>query len=187
MAEEKPVRSSLSRVADELEVGENRGFERIWAQMTNVAIAIMALFVTAALLGALGRGWLSRGHADGGSVAVDYDRIARFGAPTTLVVHVRCPAACASTSDDVTLHLGGAILHGLHIDRIEPRPRRWTGRGTGELDLDLTFATPVPSAGKAAEGLAVAVAAQTARIGFVTVEVGAAGEPPVPLHMLVLP
>jgi hypothetical protein len=78
-------------VNGEFEVGFNQTFESRWYFAELAGRAVMILVVGAAALGFLGRGPFSHAsrRSSSGTMAIDYEPIARHGTSTSITVHVQ--------------------------------------------------------------------------------------------------
>lgn len=110
----------MQRVGD-LDIEQDLTFQnRSWA-LQRVIWGLMALVILLAMLGLFGDGPLSRAVAGGSSKGlwVEYDRFARFQAPTVLKLHL------TRQSPDVTqarVWVSNAFLDSCRLARINPEP-----------------------------------------------------------------
>jgi hypothetical protein len=109
---------------------------RAW-RLKRMAWAVMFLIILAGFAGFLGPGPYSKAKLQStGGLHLEYERIARYNAPTHFRVTV--PAG----KDDLELSLNSEFLRQIDIERIDPEPKEmrlegdretWTfARGTGE-------------------------------------------------------
>lgn len=84
----EPIQDSIPKINDEVAVGTDMEFQKRWWRFENALWIFFLLIVIAALLGGFGRGWLAHGkmQANDNSIAVQYDRIARYSTPSTMTV-----------------------------------------------------------------------------------------------------
>ena len=68
--------------------GFDTQFEDQWWRVEKRAWIAMLLIVGAGALGAFGRGPLTKAHADGAPINVEYERVVRYQTPTRIAVHV---------------------------------------------------------------------------------------------------
>ncbi|MGQ0697696.1 MAG: hypothetical protein ACT4PZ_05575 [Panacagrimonas sp.] len=105
-----------------LEIDESPSFQaRSW-WWQRLGWAALALFVVAGAAGLLGDGWLSRARAtdDTGTLSLEYQRFARMGALTALVIHL--PRQDLKSS--VAVRIGRDYLDTVLIRSIVPAPAR---------------------------------------------------------------
>jgi hypothetical protein len=105
----------------DLQIKEDLEHERREWKVQRIAWILMALVLVAAVLGLFGDGLFSEGTAStpDGSFALDYPRLARFEAPTTLTARFAPPAA---DEESLSLWLEGSYLRDLEIERMTPEP-----------------------------------------------------------------
>jgi len=122
-------------VNGEFEVGFNSRFERGWHRVELAGRVVMLLVVGAALCGFLGQGPFShrRLTAADGSIAVDFEPVARHSTATQITVHLRPPAGAAT----VDLLLSHRFVEPMGMLRTLPIAVREQTEGGG---LRLTFA-----------------------------------------------
>lgn len=104
--------------------------------------ALMGLFLAAALLGLLGRGFLSGGRAAApdGSLAVRYERVLRWKTAAPLRISVRA----APPEGRVGLSIGLDYLDGLELRSIIPEPKSLVPREDAlALDFDAAPGEPL--------------------------------------------
>jgi hypothetical protein len=111
----------------DIEIDQDPAFQRRDWRAQSVGRIVMVVIVIAALAGAFGDGVLSsrRARTDDGRLEVEYDRIARHGAPEPLRVHV---AAHAPGDSIVDLWIDQRYVHGVVMREISPSPiATWAG------------------------------------------------------------
>jgi len=107
------------RRAGTLELQEDTSFQ-FWQWRAAQALWLVLLgIMLATALGAFGSGPLSRARAaaPGGALAVEYERVARFGASIRLVVHAR-----PQPDGAVRFTVGRALLDGMRVQHVTPAP-----------------------------------------------------------------
>jgi len=110
-------------VNDELEVGYNERFETSWTRIEVVGRVVMILYVAAALAGLLGHGPLSHHQVvdSTGTLAVDYEPVARFGTETQITFHVLHPPPADS---EVALTVSNGFGEPFGLSSTMPQPLR---------------------------------------------------------------
>ena len=84
----KPVKDSVAKVNNEIEVGENLDFQRKWWRFENVVWVFFTLIILLDLAGLFGRGPIAKAErrsADG-TIDVKYERIERTDSPSILTI-----------------------------------------------------------------------------------------------------
>ena len=102
-----------------LQIDEDRAHQRLEWRIERVGWAVMAALALAGVLGLLGNGPLGRAHAEGGGLALDYDRLQRAKAPTEYRFHVDPALARDGT---LRLRFSDALLEEVEIETIVPEP-----------------------------------------------------------------
>jgi len=156
---------------DRLLFGFDETFEGRWWQFEKVSWMAMLLFAMAAASGVVGRGPISQARRSAGQVAVEYDRIVRYQAPTRISLTV--PAS--STGSRV--HIRRSLLDRLQLESIVPAPLGAEPRDDGAVLLFPAHAT----SGR------ITLVEQPAILGVSDHQVGLDGEIPVLFRQLVLP
>ncbi len=131
--QQSPLRGA-STVNDELEVGFDAKFELGWARLERAGRVVMCLVVVGGLAGAFGAGPLDHarvGRTMGGRI--DYQPIARFGAPTQVTLHLP-PVA---TDSRMVVTISSSFLEPFGLQSISPQP---VNELSDEGRLQLTFA-----------------------------------------------
>ncbi|WP_158742459.1 hypothetical protein [Acidisphaera sp. L21] len=108
------------RVNEELEVGFDQRFERLWRRAEQVGRWIMVLFVAAGIAGFLGRGPYSHETAKsiGTGLTVDFEPVTRSQAGTQVTFNLDN----ASASSTIDIFVGTNIVEPMGLQRIEPQP-----------------------------------------------------------------
>jgi hypothetical protein len=99
-------------VNDELEVGFNSRFERVWHRYEIAGRVIMTVVVAAGLAGLLGSGPFSHrtlNFPTGRLAAIDFEPITRFDTPSQVTFHLRT-AAVPSLDTPVQLRLSSNVV-----------------------------------------------------------------------------
>jgi hypothetical protein len=107
-----------------LEIDEDLAFQRKEWFGQRVGIAVLALFVIAALLGLTGAGGvLNHGIAGerGGAIYVEYERIVRRGAPATITLHFH-----SDPPGFIQFWVSARYLERVHIQSVSPMPQTVT-------------------------------------------------------------
>jgi hypothetical protein len=112
----------LPRVG-ELAVAEDSGFQRRSWRVQRVGWVLMALLVLAGLAGLLGSGPLSHAKAvhEDGVMAVEYQRFARWMAPTQIKVHFGPQAV---RDGEVRIWLDRRYVEKTKIEPVVPQPQK---------------------------------------------------------------
>jgi hypothetical protein len=172
----RPVEDTVSKVNDEVAVGDDLEFQRRWGKAERASWIVLAIFLLLSFLGVFGRGPLA--HASYASTAsgmsIKYERFQRFGTPSVLFVNLD-----PSTFHNATAQLwvSDDLVKPLGTQRIVPQPQRSEIAHGGIL---YTFA--------ASEGPAsVEFQTQPAAIGSSHLTLRIPGREPVTLHILVYP
>ena len=111
----------------DIEIDQDPEFQQRDWRVQRVGRIAMAVILIAALAGAFGDGVLSSRtvRTADGRLAVEYDRIARHGAPQPLRVHV---AARAPGDSIVDVWIAQQYVHGIVMREISPPPAEtWAG------------------------------------------------------------
>lgn len=109
----------MSKKSRTLEIDEDISFQKKEWFFQRIGMALLCLFVVAALLGFTGMGGpLSRGDAGepGGPVHVEYERFVRRGGLSTLKLHLR------SAPGDVRFWVSTPYFEHVRIDSVAPTP-----------------------------------------------------------------
>lgn len=102
-----------------LEIDEDLQFQRKEWFFQRIGVALLVLFVLAALLGYTGMGGpMSRGQAGepGGPLHVEYERYVRRGGLSTVKLHLR------SVPGDVRFWVAAPYFEHVRIDSVAPTP-----------------------------------------------------------------
>jgi hypothetical protein len=84
----QPVEESVSKVNDEIEVGEDLDFQRKWWRFENFVWILFSLIIVLDLGGLFGRGPVAKAErrAADGTIDVRYERIERTASPSILTI-----------------------------------------------------------------------------------------------------
>lgn len=116
-----PVKDSVSKVNNEIAVGEDLNFQRKWWRFERIVWVVFALIVLLDLLGAFGRGHLANSEmrASDGSMVVKYEHIERFS--TSSILNIRFGPS-AIHDGKIKLHVSQSVVSKLGNRRIIPQP-----------------------------------------------------------------
>ena len=172
----KPVEESISKVNDEVEVGEDLDFQRAWWRFENVVWIIFSLIIVLDLCGLFGRGPLAKAErrAVDGTVDVKYERIERTESPSMLTLRF---AQSAIKDGKIKLYVSQSVVQGLGAERIIPAPIE---TAVGDGGLTYTFPATKPPA-------TVELALQPTGPGLYHLTVGVPGAQPVLASVFVVP
>jgi hypothetical protein len=92
---------------------------REWA-VQRIGWILMAIVLAAAVAGVFGGGPLSRTSAPAGAHRVEYERFARYGARTEIVVNVAKESADGQAA---TVAIGHSFLDDYRVEAVTPEPR----------------------------------------------------------------
>ncbi len=123
-----------------LEIEQDLGHERRAWRVQQAGRWLVLLGVLAGLAGLAGTGPASWTHAEapGGAFRLEYERFARYTAPTALTVRLAPGAVTAPTA---RLWVDRAYLERLRIESVVPEPEKMTA-GDDRLILDLPLTHP---------------------------------------------
>ncbi len=128
----KPVEDSVSKINNEIAVGEDLPFQRKWWRFEKIVWVVFTAIVILDLLGAFGRGYLAhnRIHTADGAMQLKYDRIARFDTPSNITVQLGPGAIHNGT---VQLLVSQSVISQIGAQRISPQPHSSTVGADGVL------------------------------------------------------
>ncbi len=114
--------SSVQRVGD-LEIEQDHDFQRLTWRLQRVGWIVLVVVILAALLGLFGSGPLARATtgAPGAPLRLEYDRLGRIEAPTTLTALLR---PSARRPGEAILHLDRGFTDHFQIESVQPTPDR---------------------------------------------------------------
>ncbi len=172
----KPVEDSVSKVNNEIAVGEDLNFQRKWWRFEKIIWTIFTAIVILDLLGAFGRGYLAhnRIHTPDNVLDMKYDRIARFDTPSNMSVSF---GPGAVRDGKVQLFVSQSVISDLGAQRISPQPQTSTVGNGGAL---YTFDATRPPA-------IVQIAFQSSKPGLHHITVQVPGTEALHARVLVMP
>ena len=131
-----PVKDSVAKVNDEIQVGENLDFQRKWWRFENVVWIFFSLIIVLDLAGLFGRGPIARAerHSPDGTINIKYERIERTDSPSILSIEF---GPSAIQDGKINLYVSESLVKGLGTERVVPNPLV-TAIGNGGLTY--TFA-----------------------------------------------
>ena len=172
----EPVEESVSKVNNEVEVGEDLDFQRKWWRFENVVWAVFTLIIVLDLCGVFGRGPVAKAErrTSDGTIDVKYERIERTDSPSILTVRF---GQSAIVDGQIKLYISQSLVQGLGTQRIIPAPQA-TEVGNGGLTY--TFLASKPPA-------SVDLALQPSGPGMYEFAIGVVGAEPVHAKVFVVP
>ncbi len=168
--------NDVSRVNDEVSVGEDLQFQRKWWSFERFVWSFFALIIVLDLAGAFGRGPLANHQlkASDGSIDVKYERIAREETPGILDVKF---GPSVIENGKIKLFISQSVVEELGNQRVVPAPETSAVGGGG---LTYTFAaTSLPAS--------VQFALQPARPGIFHFVMQVVGAQPIHGTVVVMP
>src|ERR1700761_716950 len=172
----QPIEQSVSKVNNEVEVGEDLDFQRKWWRFENCVWIIFFLIIVLDLCGVFGRGPVAKAErrtADG-TIDVKYERIERTDSPSILTIRFGQPAI---VDGQIKLYISQSLVQGLGTQRIIPAPQA-TEIGNGGLTY--TFLATKPPA-------SVDLALQPSGPGLYEFTIGVVGAQTVHAKVFVVP
>lgn len=127
-----PVTDSVSKVDDDIAVGEDLGFQRKWWRFEKVLWTLFAAIIVLDLLGAFGRGYLANSEMRtmNGSMDVKYEHIERFSTPSMLRIQF---GPSAVHDGKIQLFVSHGMISKLGNRRVIPQPASSTVEQNGIL------------------------------------------------------
>jgi hypothetical protein len=171
-----PVTESVSKVNNEVEVGENLDFQRTWWRFENVVWVIFSLILVLDLCGVFGRGPVAKAERRSvdGTLDVKYERIERNMSPSILTINF---GQSAIQDGKIKLYVSESLVRGLGTQRIIPAPGETQ---VGDGGLTYTFpASKVPAA--------VDLALEPSAPGLYHFTIGVVGAEPIHAKIFVVP
>jgi hypothetical protein len=172
----KPVEDSVSKVNDEVAVGEDLQFQRKWWRFENAAWAFFTLIIILDLSGLFGRGPLAKAErqtADG-TIDVKYERIERTASPSMMTIQF---GPSAIQDGKIHLYISDSLVKSLGTQRVIPAPQDSL---VGDAGLTYTFLASKPPA-------SVDLQLEPTRPGIFDFTVGVAGAERVHASVVVVP
>jgi len=155
-----------------LQVNEDMDFQRLEWRIERIGWIILALVISAALLGLLGNGPLSASVKTAGTVEVKYDRFLHRNAPCLYRIHLKPRDA------DTAIHVNREFLDSVKLDQIVPQPSEVELAADGIL---LHFETRAPAAG------VVTIPFEPQAAGLLHFRIRVGSERPIGLTQIVYP
>ncbi len=171
-----PISDSVSKVDNEIAVGEDLKFQRKWWRFERFIWILFAAIVVLDLLGAFGRGYLAHHQmrTSDGALDVKYENIERYGTPSILKIHFG-PAAIHNGK--IQLYISQSVVSELGNQRVIPQPVSSVIQQDGIL---YTF-TALPPSGSASFDL------QPTRPGIFHISLQVPGEEKLSARIFVVP
>src|SRR3954470_1769918 len=161
---------------DKLDVGSDLAFQQKWWRFERIVWVVFTAIVLLDLAGVFGRGPLARATATAadGTMSVEYERVARFSAPSLVTVHFNPPA-----EKDGAIHVwaSDSLLQAFGVQKLNPEPERVTLDGAG---FTYTYRSS-PQANS------IQFAMEPRRVGLQKLTLRVADAAPVTMRVLVLP
>ena len=140
VAFEKPVEDSVTKINDEVAVGEDLEFQRRWWKFEKATWIVFSLLLLLTLLGAFGRGPLSHARAHSPALDVRYERVERTGTPAMLEVDF---APEIVQTGKLHLFISQSMVKELGAQRVIPAPET---SALGNGGVTYTFPATIPPA-----------------------------------------
>jgi hypothetical protein len=172
----QPVEESVSKVNNEIEVGEDLDFQRKWWRFENLVWLIFSVIIVLDLCGLFGRGPLAKAErrAGDGTIDVKYERIERTESPSILTIRF---GQSAIVDGKIKLYVSQSLVQGLGTQRVIPAP---LASEVGKGGLTYTFLASNPPA-------SVDLALQPSSPGVYDFTIGVAGAEPLHAKVFVVP
>jgi hypothetical protein len=171
-----PVKDSVAKVNNEIEVGENLDFQRKWWRFENVVWVLFGIIIVLDIAGLFGRGPIAKAErrsADG-TIDVKYERIERTDSPSILSIKF---GPSAIQDGKIQLYVSESLVKGLGAQRVVPAPLTSV---LGEGGLTYTFpASKLPAS--------VDLALEPSGPGLYDFTIGVVGAAPVHAKVFVVP
>ena len=172
----QPIEQSVSKVNNEVEVGEDLDFQRKWWRFENCVWIIFFLIIVLDICGVFGRGPVAKAErrAADGTIDVKYERIERTESPSILTIRF---GQSAIVDGKIKLYISESLVNGLGTQRVIPAPLE---SEVGKGGLTYTFLASKPPA-------AVDLAMQPSGPGLYDFTIGVVGAEPVHAKVFVVP
>jgi hypothetical protein len=171
-----PVKDSVAKVNNEIEIGENLDFQRKWWRFENVVWVFFTIIIVLDLAGLFGRGPIAKAErrsADG-TIDVKYERIERTDSPSILSIQF---GPSAIQDGKIHLYVSQSLVKELGTQRVVPAPIETL---IGDGGLTYTFpASTLPAS--------VDLALEPAGPGLYDFTIGVVGSAPVNAKVFVVP
>ena len=117
----KQVEDSVAKINDEVAVGEDLEFQEKWWRFEHGVWIFFTLLLVLDLLGAFGRGPLSKTKksSSDGSVHVEYERIERTGTPSFMRIQF---GPSVIQNSQIRLYASESVVKELGAQRVIPAP-----------------------------------------------------------------
>ncbi len=174
IAFQKPVEDSVPKINDEVAVGEDLEFQRVWWKFERAVWIVFALLIVLDLAGLFGRGPIADAALANPAMTIHYERIERSGTPSMLHIDF---APSAIHQGKLQLFVSESVVNKLGAQRIIPSPE---SSAVGNGGITYTFpATMAPAA--------VAFALQPDRPGVAHFDLQVPGAPPAQSTVYIVP
>jgi hypothetical protein len=172
----QPVEESVSKVNNEVEVGEDLDFQRQWWRFENFVWVIFTLIIVLDLCGVFGRGPVAKAgrRAADGTIDVKYERIERTESPSILTIRF---GQSAIVDGKIKLYISESLVQGLGTQRVIPAP---SASEVGKGGLTYTFLASKPPA-------SVDLVLEPSGPGMYEFTIGVVGAEPVHARVFVVP
>lgn len=118
----KPVEDTITKVHDEVAVGEDLDFQRRWWRFERIVWAIFGIIIALDIAGVFGGGPLSHAtvKSSDGLLNVKYERVERYSTPTIMTIDI---AAAAIHNQQFQLWVSESAVKPLGNQRVIPQPQ----------------------------------------------------------------
>lgn len=175
LAFQNPVEDSVSKVNDEVAVGEDLKFQHAWWRFERIVWFVFLLIILCDIAGVFGRGPVAKARMSNSALQVAYERVGRYGTPS--IVDVALEPSAVQSDGKYHLFVSKSLVDELGMERVVPSPES-TAIGAGGL----TYTFPaVP--GQAS----VKFALQPSKPGVFRFFVQSPGATPLEARVLVMP
>lgn len=172
---QNPVKDSVPKINQEIAVGEDLAFQCAWWTFERIVWTLFVLIIACDLAGLFGRGPLAHAHLQNSAIDMKYDRIARYGTPSTVTINL---APGTAVKGEYHLYVSQSLVDQLGTERVIPQPKT-TAIGTDGL----TYTFPDSGPGRAT----VEFSLQPAKPGHFHFTVQVPGTPPLQAGVFVMP
>jgi hypothetical protein len=171
-----PVSQYTPKVNNEIEVGEDLGFQRKWWRFENSVWIFFTLVIVLDLAGLFGRGPIAKAErrAADGTIDLKYERIERTDSPSIFTIDF---GPSAIHDGKIKLFISESLVKGLGTQRVVPAP---TEAAVGEGGLTYTFPASKPPA-------TVDLALQPLGPGLYQFTIGVVNAQPIQAKVFVVP
>jgi hypothetical protein len=118
----KPVSDSVPKVAGDVAVGEDLGFERKWWRFERVVWILFLVILICDVLGLFGRGWLAKAERStpDQALTMSYERVERASTPSIMTLHF---APSAVHDGRIQVLVSENVNRRLGAQRVSPPPQ----------------------------------------------------------------